>query len=141
MRLAVRCVRPGLTLLAVLLAAAPLRAEPPAALAARAQAILKANCHRCHGRDGALEGGFNYVLDRDKLVARQKVVPGKPDESLLFKRVAAGKMPPEGEEPRPGKDDVAVLRQWIEAGAPAAQPAAARAVVTESTVFAWILTD
>ena len=41
-----------------------------AELAAKAQAILKANCSRCHGQETPAKGGFNYVLDRDKLVAR-----------------------------------------------------------------------
>src|SRR3954454_7184699 len=74
--------------------------EEPA-LAARAQAILKANCYRCHGQEGAVEGGMNYVLDRDKLLARRKVVPGHADKSPLYRRIVAGRMPPRGESPRP----------------------------------------
>src|SRR5260370_31711735 len=50
-------------------------------LAQKARAILKANCHRCHGRDGSVEGGMNFILDREKLFARKKIVPGKADES------------------------------------------------------------
>ena len=76
----------------------------PAALSTKALAILKANCYRCHGQDGAVEGGMNYILDRDKLVARKKIVPGNADQSPLYKRVAAGKMPPAGEQPRPTAD-------------------------------------
>jgi WD40 repeat protein/mono/diheme cytochrome c family protein len=126
-----------------LLASCPaLAAESDQAmLAAKAQTILKANCHRCHGQEGAVEGGMNYVLDRDKLAARGKIVPGKPDSSPLFKRLAAGKMPPPGETPRPSADDVAVMRQWIEAGAPSAQSAAPRAVVTEAAIHELILAD
>ena len=134
MRLAIRT----LLVSALLSSAVPLRADD---LATRAQAILKASCHRCHGQDGALEGGMNYVLDRDKLIARKKIVPGKPDESPLFVRVSRGKMPPEGEEPRPTKEQIAVLEQWIKAGAPAAQAVARRPVVTDSAVFDAILAD
>ena len=69
----------------------------PAALSAKALAVLNANCHRCHGQDGTAEGGMNFILDPAKLVARKKIVPGQPDQSPLFKRVSAGKMPPSGE--------------------------------------------
>src|SRR5579884_1952562 len=134
--------RLALALVLPLSAVAPLRAdEPPPDLARRAHAVLESNCWRCHGKDGAVEGGMNYVLDRDRLVARRKVVPGKPDESPLFKRVANGKMPPPGEHPRPSAADVAVLRQWIEAGAPPPRTVVARAPVGDDDVTAWILAD
>jgi serine/threonine protein kinase/formylglycine-generating enzyme required for sulfatase activity len=86
-------------------------------LAQKAHSILQANCHRCHGQDGNAEGGFNYVLDRSQLVARKKVVEGKPEASKLFKRVREGDMPPEGEQPRPSADDIAVIEEWIREGA------------------------
>src|SRR5262245_29026246 len=76
------------------------RPDGDADLARQAREVLRSHCHRCHGQDGALEGGMNYVLDLDRLVARRKVVAGRPDESPLFKRVSAGKMPPPGAEPR-----------------------------------------
>jgi WD40 repeat protein/mono/diheme cytochrome c family protein len=112
-----------------------------AALATKAQTILKTNCYRCHGQEGAVEGGMNYVLDRAKLTARGKVVPGKPDASPLFKRIAAGKMPPPGETPRPSAEDVALLRQWIEAGAPVVSSVAPRTLLTEAAVYDLILAD
>jgi WD40 repeat protein/mono/diheme cytochrome c family protein len=122
--------------------AAPLHAaEPDPALASKAHAILNANCHRCHGQDGAVEGGMNFILDRDKLVARKKVVPGKPDESPLFKRVSTGKMPPAGEQPRPSDADVEILRQWIDSGAPAATPRAERPILTDAAVYDLMLAD
>jgi mono/diheme cytochrome c family protein len=111
------------------------------ALGHKAQAILQASCHRCHGRDGAIEGGMNYVLDRDKLIARKKVLPGKAEQSPLYKRMAAAKMPPPGEQPRPSAADLAVIKQWIDVGAPSDRPAVQRAVVTEAEVQDWILAD
>ena len=87
-------------------------------LAAKARRVFEANCHRCHGKDGAVEGGLNYVTDLGKLVARKKVVPGDADGSRLFRRVDDGTMPPEGESPRPTAEDVTILKKWIEAGAP-----------------------
>jgi WD40 repeat protein/mono/diheme cytochrome c family protein len=134
--------RRAVALCLLLPAVAPLRAdEPNADLARRAHAVLETNCWRCHGKDGNVEGGMNYILDRERLVARRKLIPGKPDESPLYKRVAAGKMPPPGEHPRPSADDVALLRQWIEAGAPAPKPIVVRAPVTDDVVMAWILAD
>ncbi|HEX5268976.1 MAG TPA: c-type cytochrome domain-containing protein, partial [Gemmataceae bacterium] len=128
-------------LLALLIAASAATADPPPALAARARDILKANCYRCHGQDGAVEGGFNYVLDRDKLVAARKVVPGKADESPLLRKVVSGKMPPPDERPRPAAADVALLREWVEGGAPGAASAAARPFISEDEVDALILAD
>src|SRR5262245_14967571 len=70
----------GIGVLAVGLLAGPVApapaAEDQATVAGKAHAILEQYCHRCHGRDGSLEGGMNYILDRDKLVARKKVLPG-----------------------------------------------------------------
>jgi WD40 repeat protein/mono/diheme cytochrome c family protein len=126
-----------LTAMAASASAGPEQTE----LARKAQAILKANCHRCHGQDGAVEGGMNYILDRDKLIARKKVVSGKAEQSPLFKRIAAGKMPPAGEKPRPTPADLAIIKQWIDSGAPSAQPVVARALVTESDVYDVILAD
>ena len=94
-------------------------------LARQAQQILATNCHRCHGENGAVEGGFNYLLDRDRLVARKKIVPGQPEKSHLLQRIQDGEMPPEDENPRPTAEDIARLRRWIAAGAPAFAPSAA----------------
>ena len=99
----------------------PIPGPPPEApagsLAAKAQAILKTNCSRCHdgtGKDGA---AFD-VLRPDTMTGGKPavIVWGKPDESLLIKRVSAGEMPPEGKSPRPSEEDIGVLRQWIERG-------------------------
>jgi WD40 repeat protein/mono/diheme cytochrome c family protein len=128
-------------LLTFLLSTNSAPADPPPGLAARVREVLKANCYRCHGQDGAIEGGFNYVLDRDKLVASHKIISGKPDDSPLWRKVVAGKMPPPDQQPRPSAADIALLKQWIEAGAPGAVPAAPRTFITEDDVAAWMLAD
>jgi tetratricopeptide (TPR) repeat protein/mono/diheme cytochrome c family protein len=91
-----------------------------AQVARKAKQILEVNCHRCHGQDGTNEGGFNFVLDRRQLVNRNKIVPGNPKKSKLFRRVtdADTPMPPEEEKPRPSTEDIALLKKWIDAGAP-----------------------
>ena len=55
-----------------------------------------------------LVSGMNYILDRDKLVTRKKAIPGDAAASPLYKRVAAGKMPPPSEKVRPSEADVTV---------------------------------
>jgi tetratricopeptide (TPR) repeat protein/mono/diheme cytochrome c family protein len=114
------------------------------ALARQALDVLKANCHRCHGQDGTNEGGFNYVLDAGKLAARKKVVPGDAARSKLYRRLVSADdpMPPEDEKVRPGKDDVALIKKWIEAGAPDPRPQAAKATfVSPADVVAAIRAD
>ena len=118
-------------------AAEPERKE----LAEKAEKILRTFCYRCHGQDGAVEGGFNYVLDVSRLVTSGKVVPGKPDHSPIWKRLAKDSMPPAGEEPRPTENDKAVLRAWIEAGAPAASEIPQRQRISDADVHRWILDD
>ncbi|OAI39246.1 hypothetical protein AYO40_01365 [Planctomycetaceae bacterium SCGC AG-212-D15] len=109
---------------------------------AQAQQILKANCFRCHGKDGSAKGKFGYVLEADQLVARGKVVPGKPGASQLFQRVRDGEMPPKGQQPRPNKEELAVLERWIAAGAAApAVVAAADSVLAEAEAQRLVRAD
>src|SRR5207245_8876249 len=76
-------------------------------LAKKARTIIRTNCYRCHGQDGTVEGGMNYVLDMRQLVARKKVVPGDPAKSKLYKRLTSksNPMPPAEEKVRPGPAD------------------------------------
>ncbi|HEV3385612.1 MAG TPA: NPCBM/NEW2 domain-containing protein [Gemmata sp.] len=112
------------------------------ALARQAQAILKASCYRCHGQEGTAEGGFNHVLDRPRLLASHKIVPGDPAQSALFKRMKKNEMPPEDEKPRPTEAEIAVIRRWIEAGAPDFNTSTpTRKEITLSGVMEAIRTD
>ena len=113
----------GILPAAALLVPAAGRAADPE-LATSAQAVLKARCAACHGPGGTAKGGFDYLLDRDRLVARDQVVPGRAADSPLVRRVAAREMPPNG-GPRPTADELALLRRWVDAGAPAVPSAAA----------------
>jgi mono/diheme cytochrome c family protein len=121
---------------------APAPAANEARLAQRAREILTKHCYRCHGDNGAAEGGFNYLLDRDKLLARKKIKARDAVHSKLYRRLHEGEMPPEGEQPRPTDADVQLIRQWIEAGAPADRPAPPpRNFVRDNDILAMMLAD
>src|SRR5262245_3419141 len=88
-------------------------------LGARAKEVFRAHCTECHG--GAKARAGVKVLDRDALVKREKVVPGKPDDSVLYQLITAtdeSTMPPTG-RPRLTAEQSEVIRKWIAAGAPA----------------------
>jgi mono/diheme cytochrome c family protein len=126
-------------LLVLPLLSAVTRAEPPP-VAVQARAVLATHCAGCHTAAKA-KGGFGYVLDRERLVARRKIVPGKSAESELYERVHGGEMPPAGTRQRPPEADVAVLKRWIEAGAPDWRTAAPRSFVGDEAVLALALED
>src|SRR5262249_708606 len=97
-------------------------------LAQEVKAVFRTHCYRCHGENGAAEGGFNFILDRDRLVARRKVIPGDAERSRVSQRGQQGERRPEEEKPRPGPKEVAFLKRWIEAGAPDIAPPTTREV-------------
>jgi tetratricopeptide (TPR) repeat protein len=102
----------------------PTRAGEAENLAGKVERVFRVNCYRCHGREGTNEGGFNYVLDRRQLLSRKKVLPGNAARSKLYRRLTSedDPMPPEDEKPRPARGDIALIKQWINAGAPDFQP-------------------
>jgi uncharacterized membrane protein/mono/diheme cytochrome c family protein len=92
-----------------------------ASLPADVGSILQIKCSQCHGAGLAKPAaGLGYVTDARKLVAEGKVVPGKPDDSPLFRLVNSKAMPPAtakagGLSP----EQIETIRQWIAAGAEA----------------------
>ncbi len=84
--------------------------------AQRAAQILKDNCFRCHGEDGSDEGGLDNVLNLRKLMARRLIIAGNADDSVLLQRIVEGDMPADDDPLSPR--DQAVLKAWIDAGAP-----------------------
>ena len=116
-------VRPALGALAMLFACACFADDTAANrhFAGKVKPLLDSRCVSCHGPDkvkgalrldsraATLKGGDNGPA----------VVPGKPDESLLLHAVMHTK--PDLEMPPKEKlttNDIAVLRRWIEDGAP-----------------------
>lgn len=123
------------------LAASPVLAAEPNPLAKKAQDVLKAHCYRCHGSEGNIEGGMNYVVDLERLVTRKKVIPGKPDESPIYKRVLAGTMPPPEVKQRMSDADKTALKEWIAAGAPPLVADQMRGFVKQEQINECILAD
>ena len=86
--------------------------------------ILAGNCYTCHGQDARARKG-RLRLDTRAGVFKRKggavVVAGKPQESDLYLRVAAGdpteRMPPTTSGKALTPQQVATLKRWIEQGA------------------------
>ncbi len=107
--------------------ATPLRAEPPAAIRFnRDVRPILSNCFYCHGPDPKHREADLRLDLRDGATADlggyAAIVPGKPDESTLIERVTledpdSVMPPPASKKARLTKQQVAILRRWIEQGA------------------------
>ena len=86
----------------------------------RVQAIVSAKCSACHGesrekRKAELDlGSVSAMLKGGE--SGPALVPGKLDESLMWQRIEAGDMPPEG-SPTLTDAERDHIRAWIAAGA------------------------
>ena len=93
--------------------------------------ILGPKCGVCHGKRQQ-EGGLDLRTHAAMLKGGKSgpaIVPGKPDESLLIKRMEAGEMPPNLWANQlaffltpPTSGELERVRQWIAAGAPPTPP-------------------
>lgn len=85
------------------------------------QPILSENCFFCHGPDEANQKADLRLDVRQAAIDAGAIVPGKPDESELIKRIFATDvddlMPPADSHRRLTKAEKETLRQWIEEGA------------------------
>lgn len=88
--------------------------------------ILSDNCFHCHGPDAATRMA-GLRIDRKEFAFEPRkrgaaVVPGKPAESLLYKRivepVAARRMPPPSAHKSLTAEQIETIKRWIEAGSP-----------------------
>ena len=110
--------------------------QAPPDVAAEVQAVFAAKCSQCHAASLARpKGRFGYVTDLRRVAANPKiVVPFHADQSKLWTQVEKGDMPPE--DARAGvlsNRDKALIRWWIEGGAPAPGGTSQPAVVDAST--------
>jgi hypothetical protein len=118
------------SVVALLAFAALTSGEGPASLdfGREVRPVLAKNCFPCHGPDDSHRKASLRLDRRDAAIAKRKrggaaIVPGNPDESELIRRITAADeteaMPPKRSGGSPlTPAQVAVLRRWIEQGAP-----------------------
>ena len=99
--------------------------------------ILQAKCWRCHG-EKVRRADLDLRTPASILAGGETgpaVVPGKPDDSLLYENVHGGAMPPNKKDPL-SKAEVELVRDWIEAGAKSGDDKAdpARGAVTRHDI-------
>ena len=87
-------------------------------LAQQTYAIFEQACVICHGENGAYRESL--IMDHTTLIENGKVIPEKPDESVVYQRLIetdVAKRMPLGQ---PALDPAAIetIYQWIAAGAP-----------------------
>jgi mono/diheme cytochrome c family protein len=99
--------------------------------------VLKAKCFACHGdKPDQIEGKFNATSRQGLLRGGESgepaVVPGKPEESQLYKAIRWDglEMPPK-ENDRLTAEQIEAIRQWIAAGAPWPDEAAQKRLLAE----------
>jgi Protein of unknown function (DUF1553)/Protein of unknown function (DUF1549)/Planctomycete cytochrome C len=99
-------------------------AEPDVTFERDVRPILRTHCFQCHGEGEKLKGKLDLRL-RHLIVTGGRggpaLEPGKPEESLLVRRMADQEMPPPEVTKRPTPQEVERIRRWIAAGAPTAR--------------------
>jgi uncharacterized protein DUF1553/uncharacterized protein DUF1549/cytochrome c/concanavalin A-like lectin/glucanase superfamily protein len=104
----------------------PAGSGPPVNFQRQVRPILSDNCFLCHGPDkGTRMADVRLDIKEGAFASRKDgtiVVPGKPDESLMIKRVfsdnPAYRMPPEMAHKTLTTEQKNILRRWIAEGAP-----------------------
>lgn len=85
--------------------------------------ILKEHCFHCHGEAGEIEAGLDVRLRRFLTKGGDSgpaIVPGDAAKSHLLEVLKSGEMPKE--KSRLSDHDIALIEDWIAAGAPTARP-------------------
>jgi len=98
----------------------------------KVQPIFRANCYRCHGGMNH-RGGLSLATQAGILKGGKHgpaVVPGDPAKSLLVQLIRHEQMadlkPMPPKSPKISDADIAVVEQWIKAGAIIPEDAASR---------------
>lgn len=105
----------------ILLVAMPVRAEPPIDFNRNVRPILSDKCVFCHGPDDKHREADLRLDQAPTAGAKRVVVPGKPNDSELIRRITSTdpdeQMPPAKSGKTLSAVEVATLRRWIEQGA------------------------
>lgn len=107
-------------------AAAPPAETISAVSESEVRGILQARCVTCHG-SSRQSGGLDLRTMASRLKGGKSgpaLVPGKPEQSLLLKRMLDGSMPPDKEAKElavelPTDPEIEKVKAWVAAGAPA----------------------
>ena len=87
-------------------------------IAQQAYAIFEQSCMPCHGQEGSFKEAL--LIEYSELLAGGTVVPGNPEDSVLYQRLIetneALRMPQQ--QPPLSPEAIETIRQWIAAGAP-----------------------
>src|SRR5436309_2767362 len=107
----------------VLSALAPGQAAAPVLFNRDVRPLLSDRCFACHGPDKAHRKAGLRLDVREGALAEGAVVPGKPGESELIRRVTRkhgdeGHMPPRKTGKVLSAAEIELLRRWIKEGAP-----------------------
>lgn len=103
--------------------------DPPITYKDHVQPILRKHCLNCHNADKA-SSDLNVATYQALMAGGsngESVKPGSPDQSLLYKLVthqAEPRMPPKA--PKMADAELALIRKWIEIGAPETAVGAAK---------------
>src|SRR5437763_14233574 len=110
-------MRRSLLLACCLFFLAPAVSSAEDEFAAKVRPILARYCFKCHGPDDKARKAKLRLDDRDAAVKAGAIVPSKPADSELIKRVFADeddqRMPPPGTKLTMTKDEKETLKRWI----------------------------
>jgi hypothetical protein len=84
----------------------------------KVEEIFKSHCLSCHGANETSSGGLANITNLSALIDRKLIIPGKPDESPIYKRMASttNPMPPKASG-TVSSEAMDFVKQWIEKGA------------------------
>jgi hypothetical protein len=101
--------------------ASPVRADSPVRFNRDVRPILSENCYLCHGPDKGRRKAKLRLDDREIALGKKAIVPGKPDESELVRRIFAAdadeRMPPADTHKSLTAAQKETLKRWIADGA------------------------
>ncbi len=87
-----------------------LTASSASTLNGQAQKLINTKCGSCHGKTSLGQGGFSSASDIGLMINQGKIIPGSPETSRVYIRVAGGTMPPSA--PLPDKEKM-LIATWI----------------------------
>jgi hypothetical protein len=84
--------------------------------------LLASQCYQCHGPDEKTRKAKLRLDNREEAIAAGAIVPGKPEESELIRRICAEDArermpPPAAKKPAITAEQLALLKRWIAEGA------------------------